>query len=257
MAVVRFETNAGSIIQVTRDLDLALAGVAVLGAEIESRGRVLLREVFQTGLQQANAFGGFPEQFQDHVLRVLDNIEVRDTSGAAFISVEFLFDNLGDWNDLPQAFHQGARLPNGDIVWGPYEGEQLAQEDPNIRYVFWYNLDDDKWQETIAKRIEIWGDIAPEWLYAQFGQTDWEPIVPPTAMLEEFEAQFNALANQMTQAYIETAVSIANGYETQGISATPIYRNGRVTETRLLSGVNAGIGPSGRPRQAGQYFPLP
>lgn len=254
---VRYDADAGSIYDATRDLDRAWSEVQSIARSLEFTGRRQMREIFQQGLSDANAFGGFPEQFQDHVLSRLDNnVKFINSSSSYLLSVEFDFTDLGDWDDLPIAFHQGARLDNGETLWGAYTGQSLKQEDPSVRYVYWYGLDSDMWQATIEQRVNLWESIrkAPEWLYAEFGQDDWEPIIPPTAMLDIFQEEFINTASAMLHSYVRAAINITNSYASTGVSAKPVYRLGKLTQSRLTSGVNAGFGPSGKPRQAGQYY---
>lgn len=267
---VTFNADATSIIEATEDLDLAIATYGkIITSEIVQAGKQILQGVFAEAVQKANSAGGFPIEFQNHVMQSLENIEIEESTGFGSALVSFDFDSLGDWDDLVRAFHQGAKTVEGDVIWGEYQGETLKNP-VDIRYGIWYSLDEGKWEATKDKRIEIWGNKAPEWLYVQFGQEDWEPIIPPQAVIEEFTTRFFDAAQAIVRSYIATALDTVNAYtsgrvgvlppgvafSTHGnIYVKPVYLRGKLTVGRLIKGVQE-LGPSGKPRQAGQFYPL-
>jgi hypothetical protein len=232
--------------------NVILEGIAV---DAERMAKSTLMEIFESAIDRQSE-EGFPQEFRDHVMDVVSNNQEMLTAIIDPNSVEVYMDwnTLGTKEDLERAFHQGAKLANGDIVDGPYNGEEL--ENPvGQRHDFWLAIREGAtsvqnpkgagripikpgaWEETKRKYIEIWGDQAPEWLYLQFGQTLWEPHIRPSSIIEDFNAiygrRFSQLWNDRLKQYVEDA------------------QHGRI---RLTSNISE-LGPSGKPRRAGQFYP--
>lgn len=220
--------------------------------EVDVIARSLLRQVFEEAIDKQSE-EGFPQEFRDHVMEVIGFMDVDRVVGQGHAEIFVDFNQLGTLNDLTKAFHQGAKLAEGGIVDGPYEGEALLNP-VDERHEFWLAvrtgtrsvpnvkghgkipIKEGAWEETKRKYVEIWGDKAPEWLYLQFGQDKWEPHIRASSIVEDFSARFQQQANEVWQRRLSQAVEDA-----QRGSA------------RLIKNTSE-IGPSGKPRKAGQFY---
>lgn len=256
----RIEINAQAVIQAVDDLDrVARSAAPSLEKAVKVRAQEALKEVFAEAVRGADSEDGFPKEFQDHVMSSLNQINpLEEVTGGAY-SLSFDFDELGGWDDLKRAFHQGARTADGGRIWGPYEGEELAQEDVDKRHAAWLRIRKqagEEWEETKQQYINIWGEKAPEWKYVQYGQQEWEPYITPQPVEENFQARLNAIHAEIMDEFLDAAVAAVNRYEVEDIESAPIFKGGKLTVSRLLSDIEE-IGPSGNPRRAGQFYPLP
>lgn len=250
------------------NIDAVVAGAERIGSTmsrlnniVESELRYItkdiLRQEFNWAVRQANAEGGFPESFQQHLLGVVSDIipTVIADGNDVFINLN-LEEYLGTRDDLVKAFHQGATLADGGQLWGPYTGQELRNENAEDRHIFWeaiqrgdtrapnpsgggeIHIPGGAWERTQEQYIAIWGEKAPEWLFIQFGQEEWAPYVPATDIIGNVrEAVQNAAAVALFN-IVENEVAIANTYKTTGLqvgysqSGTPRVREGTYTDPR-------------------------
>lgn len=198
--------------------------------------RRLMIEVMEEAVIVANQYDGFPEPFQNHVLRTLKKVPISTDITGLDISLKFDIDSLGNGADLRRAYHQGARLKDGSKLDGPYEDQPLANENAGDRHIFWEALRrgdakspnpkgpgmvpiprDASWEATMKKYIEIWGEKAPEWIFIQNGQYRWNPRVQQYDIIGEMAVRFNQAAQQYLLDVVSDELRIINSYESKGI----------------------------------------
>lgn len=237
----------------------------MLSGQVKSLAREALISVFEAACEIANSDDGFPEEFQSHLLNAVKNLDINiiTVPGEVFVSVDF--DELGNRQDLERAFHQGAQLEGGGRLWGPYEGQALKNDDAEERHIFWEAIrfgrpraqvhgknikvnSNYTWEDTIQQYINIWGEKAPEWLFIQFGQEEWEPYVPQWDIIADFYSTFNVLLETSLTALVEHEVAIANSYQSLGVE-TGFTSKG---QPRLLS---SSVMVRGKSYRAGQFIP--
>lgn len=255
------------------NVDSILEAAELIGGTFERASALIEREMFklikegintimEDAVRYANSEGGFPEEFQEHLLRVSSNIipTVIMDGRDLFVSID-LEEWLGGRNELVRAFHQGAQLEGGGVVDGPYNGEPLAQPDAAERHIFWealakgqssaYVFDTktgdrhkvtirdgaSKWETTKQKYIEIWGNKAPEWLFIQFGQEEWEPYVPQYDIYDSLQTYVNEICVAELVGIFEYTVSVANAYASRGVTVIGFtkYKQPRASTGRFLS----------------------
>jgi hypothetical protein len=156
---------------------------------------VLLKAAAQAGAE------AFPLAYIEPMLEAASQIVI---TSPAEVAIDF--DELGSPDDLQEGFHYGAKIEGGGQVDLPYGGESL-KNDTAERYeawqrIFrgetWHGIDySGSWSETIAARLEAWGDKAPQWLLLQYGQTEWEPIIFPYPIVEEITSDLTAIFESM------------------------------------------------------------
>jgi len=261
---VHYEADISSILEALNKMDRIAEPVLQEAANlIVQAGRELLESEFQYAIDQQNQIS-FPPEFAEHVMEVVSQAPFVKHVSAKSFEIGFDFNELGTVKELRRAFHQGARTADGDVIDGPYEGEELAEPDAETRHLFWeamatgkskaphphdpaksIRIPEGAWEETKAKYIDIWGDKAPQWLYLQFGQRRWEPTIQPTNIIEGFTESFNQIASEIFYETVNAAVE-----EAQNNIFTAPTEHGR----RLTSSISE-LGPSGKPRQAGQFYP--
>lgn len=240
MAAPSYNVDISTIINSLNYMDQIPAKVLEsIADEVRDAVRGTLINVFQQAMGTQNPYA-FPEEYKEHVLRVVAEAPIHSgISGNSFF-VDFDFDVLGNEQDLRRAFHQGAALVGGGFVDGPYDESMELKNSTEERHLFWESvrrgdsagpasgkqirrksgrygkkgkgvpIAPGAWEETKAKYIEIWGDKAPEWLYLQFGQTLWEPYIKPAAVIEDFSSQFYAIAEDIWYNRLAAEVAIAN-----------------------------------------------
>lgn len=171
------------------------------------------------------SYDAFAPEFRDAIIRNVEALPVEvsatATGGSAFID----FTVLGDRADLERAFHRNAVLRGGHRLTEPYNGQELAVEDADIRHLFFeamlrgepFQAYDGNiiqtaglWDKTKQEYLEIWGDKSPQWLYLQYGQSQFEPKIPPGNILESFQEQMGELVTSVFQEEVEAAVAFAN-----------------------------------------------
>lgn len=251
-----FEVDISQINTALDQMDQIPSQLPEIATRIKNAGHSILQEEFEYAME-AQSLSAFPEEFRNHIREVVSSayfdVQVTSTS----IAITFDFNQLGTVQELKQAFHQGARTADGDVVDGPYNGEELNEEDASKRHLFWeamargeakaphpndptksIRIEADAWQKTKEKYISIWGDKAPQWLYLQFGQRKWQPSITPGSIIEGFTAKFNEIGNEIFNN--ELARKVETSQTPYGI--------------RLTAG-STELGPSGQPRRAGQFYP--
>lgn len=198
--------------------------------EVEEAAKDILTEVFAEAIdiQDPEAFDPI---FADHILSTVRSAKIRSGTFGSEFFVDFDFNSLGTRRELERAFHQGARLADGSILDGPYEGQELAQPDAGKRHAFWLamhqgetrvdnpdgkgriRIPEGAWEETKRKYVEIWGDKCPEWMYLEFGQEEWEPYIESYPVIEEFTTRFNEVAEQIFSDRVTEAIERAEEEE--------------------------------------------
>lgn len=235
--------------------------------EIERLARAELIGVFSEAMElQSN--DAFPTEFRIHMLSVLEEVPFQTEVSATSFAIDFDFNSLGTRVDLERAFHQGALLADGKTrLHGPYTGQALYNpaNDPiedEARHIYWraVNLGLHSapnaehghvpvplgaWEETKQAYLEIWGNKAPNWIYLQFGQNKWEPEIRSFPIIETFTTLLNEYASGIFESRVIEEIEAA---QRQGAVLTPY--GARLTEPSNL------LGPSGKPRKPGQFYPL-
>lgn len=232
-----FEVNTQAVLE-SLDYILSIGGrLYQIESEMKAIAKIALIETFEEAMLEANSNDGFPVEWQIHTMQVVidfQDLYVIPSTDSIFVSVDF--DAFGTEEELKRAFHQGARLEGGGNVWGPYNGEALAAQDPDSAHIFWeairfnqktaFNPSTGKrmptskvkypWEEVVNKYVEIWGDKAPEWLFMQYGQEEWEPIIPQIDIIGRFEDKLFSLCELLLVSFVESEVRIASSYKTIG-----------------------------------------
>ena len=250
-----------------------VAGSAIkAAAQIENMAFELTKEIlhdeFEYAGRLANSDGGFPQQYQDHLLGVVDGIipHVRFNGSEILVSID-LEEELGGYDDLTRAYHRHAKLAGGEELIEPYEGQALKQEDAGIRHIYWQALQSgaDKvsvpgrsgsvpikgnWEETIREYVEIWGDKAPEWLFIQFGQEEWDPTIMQVDVAFNIENALQSIMGVTLENYFARLVTIANTYKSTGLE---VGYTGDKSPPRVLSGNFTA--PNGKTYRPGQFVP--
>lgn len=291
MPSFRYAVNDFTVTTGLRDLEAALDYRGLRGI-IRSAAEDVLLANMSIALRDANVDGGFPPEFQQHVMDVLsENIYdvIRISASRWDIVVTLNLDPLGTSEDLIEGYHQGARLSSGGQLWEPYTGQSLKTPDPNRRYAAWiavryglgaietdsghlvhFEFPEGAWEDTIQQRISIWGDKAPEYLYVLYGQEEWEPHVPPQPVIENFNQYFGIDFEGIIYTWLDEAIAEVERYDViESIPSPtaefyrefdyaskpvqPIYHGTRITQSRLVRTIEE-LGPSGRPRQRGQFY---
>jgi len=269
-----FEVNIDAILASADLIGTMGSRLGTIERELKSIAKIALVETFEEAVIDADSYDGFPPEFQDHTMRVIRNFEsyyVIYDGYSVFVSVDF--DDLGTQEELRRAFHQGARLADKSILWGPYEGQPLASGNPQQSHDFWEavrygnptwfnektkkDIPMDKlvkhpWDEVVNKYVEIWGDKCPEWLFIQWGQEEWEPIVPQYDIIGEFETKFFTLCEELLTTFVEAQIRQAEAYETIGAKVGFTSKG----QPRLLSGSESFINPAtGKTISPGRFAP--
>jgi len=269
----RFEVNIDAILQSSEYIGSAGRRLHTLDVAMNLIVKTAMSEVFTEAIRVADEEDGFPIEFQNHTMSVINKFEgftISLDNNVAFIGVDF--DALGTQADLIQAFHQGSKLAEGGFLWGPYTGQALATEEdhsPEERHAFWeaIRFGHDKavllngktmptnkapyqWDEIVKQYVHIWGpDKCPEWLFIQYGQRDYEPTVPDYDIETEVGNKLNELAETLLVEFVEGQVEIANLYESAGINIGFTKRG----QPRLSGGQRIGL--LGKERLGGQFLP--
>lgn len=251
-----FQVDISEINTALDQMDQIPSQLPEIATRIKNAGRLILEEEFEFAME-AQSLVAFPQEFREHIREVVSEAYFDVNVSGSSIAITFDFNSLGTVQELKQAFHQGARTADGDVIDGPYDGEELAEEDASKRHLFWeamargeskaphpndptksIRIEPEAWQITKQKYIDIWGDKAPQWLYLQFGQRKWQPTITPGSIIEGFTARFNEIGNEIFNSALAQKVETAQ-------TAYGIRLTASSTE----------LGPSGQPRRAGQFYP--
>jgi len=143
----------------------------------------------------------FPLAYIEPMLAAVDNIII---TGPTELLIDF--EQLGTPEELQEGYHYGAKIEGGGQVDLPYGGEPL-KNDTEQRYEAWQRVFHGEtwhginyagvWNETIAARLDAWGDKAPQWLLLQYGQTEFDPIIYPYPLVEEVTFDLTAIFDGM------------------------------------------------------------
>lgn len=241
-----------------------------LSSMIETQMYSIVKDIiiteFQSAMEIANSDDGFPERFQQHLMETVREINPAVFMDAGQLYVSFdLEEHLGGLEDLQRAFHQGAQLAEGGRLWGPYTGQALKNDDPEERHQFWeavrygrssvdikgksVHIRDSSWEETMEQYLNIWGSKAPQWLFIQFGQEEWEPYVPEVDIYGNIKSAIRNFAGNYLASLLEAEVEIANRYRATGLD---VGFTGQKGPARVLSGTYTFNGKTYRP---GRFAP--
>lgn len=164
-----------------------------------------------------SATSNFPQEYTDHISWVARDTIVQTAVIGTGIEVSYDFSQLGGWDDLEEAYHRDAALEAGGTVTGPYMGEEL--KNPRQWRYEWWEDNSRIWDDSWAKKVAIWGNIAPEWLFLEYGNT----TIPETEPAPLVEAINQALA-QLAFAQMEIAVLSAALNESLSYVPTTNYQ---------------------------------
>jgi hypothetical protein len=165
-----------------------------------SKARPLLSTlVVETIAEVAPTAGkGFPPAYTQHLISVASaNPPIRVIFGGLQVDLEM----LGTYEDYTRGFHRHARTQDG-MVELPWTEDQEPKNDYETRLAFWTALVDGvpfkpkqgqidttgMYDETIQNRVEVWGNLAPEWWVLQNGSPTY-PESQPTALSELMAAR--------------------------------------------------------------------
>ncbi len=199
---MRFDASGFKELQIkTQNADRAIEQAF---RNISSSFTVQAKAVIDDILIKAAAQAGseaFPLAYIEPMLRAAGNIIISQPT-EVFVD----FESLGTVEDLQEGFHYMARIDSESHVELPYGGEPL-KNDTEQRYIAWqrvfhgetwHGIDySGSWSETIAARLEVWGDRAPQWLLLQYGQEEFEPTINPYPIVEEITSDLAAIFEGM------------------------------------------------------------
>lgn len=197
-------------------------------ARIEERtsgfARQILAGTFYDAMDRLS-YDQFAPEFRDKLLENLGKIpiitEVDGNGGQVSFDLEF----LGTKEDLERAFHRHAVLETHHQLTEPYTGQALAVRDADVRHEFFLAMMRGEafqgrdgrviqtaglWQTTKQEYLEIWGDKSPQWLYLEYGQSRFEPKIPAYSVIEEVQANMEALVDLVFTQEFDAAFKIAN-----------------------------------------------
>jgi hypothetical protein len=238
-----FTVDVSSIIAATNFIDgYTNTALVELSTILRGTAQNLLHAIFSDAVKYADSEGGFPPPFQDHVMSVLGTIPILSNVHNGAVSITIDFDYLGTNDELKRAYHQGARLADGSILWGPYEGQELARKDKSGErsHLAWQSLragfsgvkfgsksktfnfpSGSSWEATMQQYISIWGNKAPEWKYIEYGQQKWDPKIPASAVLEDFDHLLQIEGTRVFEELLARIMETANGYSELGVPVVP------------------------------------
>jgi hypothetical protein len=157
---------------------------------------------------------GFPEIYQDHLIKTIyANPPI--TQSEAGVEIDLLL--LGTYEDYARGFHRHAIGSDNKRIELPYMGQDL-RNDTDVRTVFW----EDKvyptflYEDTLYNRLEVWGNLAPEWWVLQNG-SETEPYVRPVPLTE----LVSAIAVPRLAALYDEALQEAVNRADRGFATTP------------------------------------
>lgn len=268
--------NAGvRFIPDTSDVDIAAQRLHDLEPQILARvskavaemAKLVLAQTFIDAMERLS-YDQFAPEFRSKILENVSRMPIVAQANPNYASVEIDFGVLGGKDDLEKAFHRHALLREGRHLGSanplePYTGQELAIPDADDRHVFFeamlygdlvyqakdgrlINIEPGLWERTKQEYLAIWGDKSPQWLYLQYGQTLYEPKIPPSNLIENFKEDFNAVATLVYEQEFQAALAIANPEEF-GITRTPVRG--------FLQAPSGGISIRGRTYKGGQFTP--
>jgi hypothetical protein len=237
----QFYINVDAMLAAANLLDTMSSNLIEIETYAYSIVKEIIRDTFAIAVREADAAGGFPVEFQNHVMEAASRIvpRVSITGGKLLVDVD-LEDSMGSYRELTRAYHQGALLASGGRLDGPYEGQELATDNAEDRHLFWEALQGgqstftgfnrklgkdvtrtikdahEKWDKTKQKYIEIWGSKAPEWLFIQFGQEEWDPTVPQINIVGQIQDRVTYTLSETLWSYVSSYVERANRIRTTG-----------------------------------------
>ena len=207
--------------ELTRNLGLASQEISRAFNTIRYAFTLEAQNIIDETLIQAAAQEGadaFPPHYVEPMISAAHKIIV--TSG---IDILIDFELMGTWDDLTAGYHEGARLAGGGSVSLPWTGgtsESGLKNDVVDRYEFWlavfhgdtYNniSTEGLWEDTIAARLDAWGDKAPQWLLLEYGQEEWEPTITAYPIIETITTEITDLFTSMLTEEVERIVSQVN-----------------------------------------------
>lgn len=264
---------AGEFIRVTVDVS-SIEALARLGPEyialamrraaneLKKIIRGIIFSVFSEAFPENKSF---PPAYQEHVLAALSKIPLNVVSTEDLIIVGIDLDLLGSPAEFAEGYHYGAMMRGPDGGFGgyvtlPYTGQELfnpgskGEDGFDKRYEFWKAVVDERpyegirgndvpfivdtsgmYDETIAARIQAWGDKAPEWLLLEYG-TDTYPEMAPADVTGQCYAAIEAAAEDEMEAAAQLIVALSNEGTLAGVGQTGIpYGNiGRFINFKYL-----------------------
>lgn len=184
-----------------------------IGGEFAEIAENLLIEILIQAAAQAGP-DAFPLAYIEPMLEAAKEVVTVYPGGIALD-----FEALGNAQELSEGFHYGAKAAGGGQIDLPYRGEAL-KNDTESRYdawqrVFhgesWHGIDySGAWSETIAARLAVWGNKAPQWLLLQYGQEEFEPTIAPFPIVEDVTAELYGVFQSMLQSEVEQIVAEFN-----------------------------------------------
>lgn len=157
----------------------------------------------------------FPTQYIDPMLDAAQNV-VTLLPGELVVN----FEAMGTLSDLVEGYHYKARIDKESHVELPYQGEEL-KNDTERRYEFWLKVFHGEkyhnfnyagaWNETIAARLTVWGNRAPQWLLLQYGQEEYEPTISPYPIVEDVTFDLREMFDSMMRLELNLIAAKFNG----------------------------------------------
>lgn len=234
MYKAEFYVNVDAVLRASEFLGTSIRSAStIIEEEAFNFIKALLVDEFTAAGRIANSKGGFPEEYQAHLLENVGNIiptVILDGRGL-FVSID-LEDWLGGYDDLTKAYHRHAKLDGGGELTGPYDGQALKQEEAEIRHIYWQAMREGRakadingkhvpvqgnWDQTIEEYLQIWGDKSPQWLFIQFGQEEWEPYVTQVDIVNNLQDSINFAMSGYLASYLESVIRVANSFKSAGL----------------------------------------
>lgn len=205
-----------------------------IGQRLRIEGSQLLVTIFEEALADLDE-DQMGEPVKQAMLENAAHLPINVSAGAQGVTAEVDFEALGSRADLIAGFHYHALLKSKGFVELPYGGEEMYNDDAEIRYEFVNAMMTGDvfetvkgrpietaglWDETQQARAEFWGDISPAWLYLEFGQEDWEPHIEPKDITGQFREAFSELGSAIFAEEWESVIAHLQEYEEFGAEET-------------------------------------
>jgi hypothetical protein len=197
--------------RIPRHISAALREAASI---IRYEGKQVVAKVFLDEMESQDP-SAWPGAYTEGVISaIFSELDIQVIPQGTSIDVQADLEDLGTLDQLEAAYHYHAKLAGGattGIVQLPYQGQELAQPDPNIRYAYWAVSVQDTGREdkTIDARLEQWANKAPQWLMLRDGTT-FDPIIRPTPVDIIVTEALSAFGEGVVAALVNQAIGIAD-----------------------------------------------
>lgn len=225
---IRFVPDTSDIDATMQRLDQVMPRVmARVSKTTAEYARIILADVFVAAMDRLS-YDQFAPEFRDKLLENLARIPIAATATPQFAAVELDLGFLGGKDDLEKAFHRHALLTDHRHIGPlePYVGQDMVVKDADDRHRYFesilygdvvFQAKDGRnipippglWEKTKQEYLAIWGEKSPQWLYLEYGQTLYEPQIPPANIVQTFRDEFAAVSTLVFENEMDRALAVA------------------------------------------------